>query len=325
MLLNIIMLIGGLVLILGGANYLTDGASAVARKLRISDLVIGLTIVAFGTSAPELVISVISAANGSAGLAVGNVVGSNIFNILMIVGCTALISPLSIGRGTLGKEIPFVILSSLVLFAVGSDVLIDKAAENVVSRIDGLVLLGFFLIFMAYTLSIARKGVDGGSPQPEPEKPSKQLKMWLAAIYIVGGLAALVFGGDWFVAGASGIARSLGVSETVIGLTLVAAGTSLPELATSIVAAIKGNAGMAIGNVVGSSLFNVFFILGTAAVVAPLPMGGIGLPDLLVLTGASILLFMAGLLIGKRTITRFEGGLMVASYVAYVAWLIASA
>jgi cation:H+ antiporter len=312
---DILILLLGLGLILVGANALTDGASAVAKRFGISDLVIGLTIVAMGTSAPELVVSVTAALNNSAELALGNVVGSNIFNILAIVGCTAMVMPISVGKGLMSKELPLVILSSLVMWAVASDTLLDGEAANVVSRIDGILLLAFFAIFMRYTFSIAK----ADSPDTEEIKP---MPMWKAALWIIGGLAGLIFGGRYFVDGASGIARSLGVSESVIGLTLVAAGTSLPELATSVVAALKKNPGIAIGNVIGSCLFNVFFIIGTAATIAPLPLGGITQTDMLTLVGASVLLWFFGLVIGDRKITRVEGTFMVLCFIAYNAWLI---
>lgn len=312
----IILLILGLVLILVGANILTDGASAVAKKFNISDLVVGLTIVAFGTSAPELIISILSALKGSAGLAVGNVVGSNTFNILAIIGCTALVAPISIGRGTMSKEIPLVILSSLIFFCISNDIIFDNGENNIISRIDGLVLLGFFSIFMAYTFSIAKNTSEDNVGK------IKTMPLWKAILWIVGGLAGLIFGGQFFVDGASGIARSLGVSESVIGLTLVAVGTSLPELATSVVAAIKKNPGIAIGNVIGSSLFNIFFILGTAAAIAPLPLGGINNIDLITLISASLLLWLCGIVIGNRKITRIEGLFMLMCYVAYTIYLI---
>lgn len=313
-----LLLIGGLALILLGANGLTDGAASVAKRFRISDLVIGLTIVAFGTSAPELVISVLSSIQGSAEMAIGNVVGSNIFNVLMIIGCTALVLPMQVGQGTMSKEIPLVILSSLVLAAFANDRLIDGEAQNVISRIDGLVLLGFFLIFMRYTFAIARSGGD----ETAEGQQVKLLPVWKSLLYIVGGLAGLIFGGQFFVEGASGIARLLGVSESVIGLTLVAGGTSLPELATSVTAALKKNSGIAIGNVIGSNLFNVFFVLGCSATVSPLPLGGIGNVDMAVLIGASLLFWLVGWFFKKRTITRLEGGLLVVCYVAYTAFLI---
>lgn len=317
--LNILLLVGGLALILAGANGLTDGAAAVAKRLRISDLVIGLTIVAFGTSAPELVISVISALHGSAELAIGNVVGSNIFNVLMIVGCTALVLPIRIGEGTLSKEIPFVILASLVLFVCANDVMLDGAATNVIDRSDGLLLLAFFLIFMSYTFAIAR----GGTAEEAEGEKVKSMPVWKSVVYIAGGLAGLIFGGQFFVDGASGIARSLGVSESMIGLTLVAVGTSLPELATSIAAALKKKPGIAIGNVIGSNLFNIFFVLGCSATVFPLPMGKINNFDLWVMIASAMLFWLVGWFFKKRTITRVEGGLLVVCYIVYTAYLIA--
>ena len=316
-----VYLIVGLALILFGAGWLTDGASALARRWGVSDLVIGLTIVAFGTSAPEMVISIVSALNGNSGIAIGNVVGSNIFNILMITGCTALVMPLGVGRSTLSKEIPLVILSSLVLWFCSADMLIDGASENVVSRADGLVLLAFFLIFMRYTFSIARDKPADAAP-PSAVKP---MKAGISVLYVAAGLAGLVFGGQGFVRGASGIASSLGVSDAVIGLTIVAAGTSLPELATSIVAAIKKNPGIAIGNVVGSSIFNAFFIMGAAATISPMKVEGISTIDYAVLIGASLLLYIFGQAFGQRTIRRWEGGVMAICFVLYTVWLVVSA
>ena len=242
---NILLLIGGLILILLGANGLTDGAASVAKRFRIPPIVIGLTIVAFGTSAPELTVSVSSALKGSADIAIGNVVGSNIFNTLMIVGCTALFAPIVITRNTLRKEIPLCILSSIVLLICANDVFLDKAPENILNRVDGLLLLCFFVIFMGYTFAIASKPVtteqQAEHPVIEEETEIKSLPWWQSILYIIGGLAALIYGGQLFVDGATGIARNLGVSESIIGLTLVAGGTSLPELATSIVAALKKN------------------------------------------------------------------------------------
>lgn len=318
MVFDILFLIGGLALILVGANALTDGSAAVAKRFGISDLVIGLTIVAFGTSAPELVISVLSAIDGSAEMSIGNVVGSNIFNVLMIIGCTALILPIKVERSIMTNEIPLVILSALVLTFCANDVLLDGASENVVSRSDGLVLLMFFLIFMRYTFAIAKSGADAGGA----DAAVKQMPGWKSALFIVGGLAGLIFGGQLFVDGASGIARAWGVSESVIGLTLVAGGTSLPELATSITAALKKNPGIAIGNVIGSNLFNLFFVLGCSATIVPLPMGNIGNFDMAVLVGSSVLFWLVGWFFRKRTITRLEGALMVACYVAYTSVLI---
>lgn len=314
---NILFLIGGLLLILLGANGLTDGAASVAKRFNIPSIVIGLTIVAFGTSAPELTVSVSSALKGSADLAIGNVVGSNVFNTLMIVGCTALFAPITVTRNTLIKEIPLCILSAIVLFICANDILLDGSSENVISITDGWVLLCFFAIFLSYTFAIAT-----GGNQAEEGEEIVQMPIWKSVLYIAGGLAGLIIGGNFFVDGASGIARNLGVSESVIGLTLVAGGTSLPELATSIVAALKKNPEIAIGNVIGSNLFNIFFVLGCSASITPLHLAGINNIDLLTLIGASLLLWLVGVFFGKRTITRIEGSLMVLCYVAYTAFLI---
>ena len=323
---NILLLIGGLILILLGANGLTDGAASVAKRFRIPPIVIGLTIVAFGTSAPELTVSVSSALKGSADIAIGNVVGSNIFNTLMIVGCTALFAPIVITRNTLRKEIPLCILSSIVLLICANDVFLDKASENILNRVDGLLLLCFFVIFMGYTFAIASKPATIEQPAEHPvieeETEIKSLPWWQSILYIIGGLAALIYGGQLFVDGATGIARNLGVSESIIGLTLVAGGTSLPELATSIVAALKKNPEIAIGNVIGSNLFNIFFVLGCSASITPLHLSGITNFDLFTLVGSGILLWLFGLFFAKRTITRIEGGMMILCYVAYTVVLI---
>ena len=323
---NILLLIGGLILILLGANGLTDGAASVAKRFRIPPIVIGLTIVAFGTSAPELTVSVSSALKGSADIAIGNVVGSNIFNTLMIVGCTALFAPIVITRNTLRKEIPLCILSSIVLLICANDVFLDKAPENILNRVDSLLLLCFFVIFMGYTFAIASKPVtmeqQAEHPVIEEETEIKSLPWWQSILYIIGGLAALIYGGQLFVDGATGIARNLGVSESIIGLTLVAGGTSLPELATSIVAALKKNPEIAIGNVIGSNLFNIFFVLGCSASITPLHLSGITNFDLFTLVGSGILLWLFGLFFAKRTNTRIEGAIMILCYVAYTVVLI---
>ena len=315
--LDVVFLVGGLALILLGANGLTDGAAAVAKRFQISDLVIGLTIVAFGTSAPELVISVMSALSGSADMAIGNVVGSNLFNALAIIGVTAMVMPIKVGEGTLSKEIPLVVLASIVLAFMGNDVLLDDGEGNVISRIDGLVLLAFFMIFLRYTFAIARNGNE----EAEGEE-IKEMPMWKSVLFIVGGLAGLVYGGQLFVDGASGIATSLGVSESTIGLTIVAGGTSLPELATSVTAALKKNPGIAIGNVIGSNLFNIFLVLGCSATISPLPMGGINNIDISALVGSAVLFWIVGWFFKKRTITRSEGALLTACYIAYTVFLI---
>lgn len=318
---DILWLVLGLVLILAGADALTDGASALAKKWGVSDLVVGLTVVAFGTSAPELSISLISAIQGAAPMAVGNVVGSNIFNILVIVGIVALIKPIKVERSLMVNELPLVILSSLALLAIGCGDILGVAGIREVTRPEAIMLLLFFAIFMRYTFSQVK---DTPSSDPVAEKASAKpvMPMWKAVVWVAGGLAALVWGGDRFVSGASGIASSLGMSDALIGLTIVAAGTSLPELATSVTAAMKGKTGIAMGNVIGSNIFNIFFVLGLTGTVMPLPFGGISVTDLAVMTLAAILFWGFSWKIGNRTITRGEGGVLVAVYIAYIAYQI---
>ncbi len=312
---DFLFLILGLVLILVGANGLTDGAASVAKRFKISNLVIGLTIVAFGTSAPEFTVSLISSINGNPEIAIGNVVGSNIFNTLMIIGATALVMPISVGKGTLTRELPLCILASVVLSVCAFDTLFASQTTNVLSRGDGIVMLCFFAIFLGYTFAIAKNGNDD---EPSP----KEMSVFKSTLYIVLGLVALVAGVRLFVDGASGIARMMGVSESVIGLTLVAGGTSLPELATSVVAAYKKNSGIAIGNVVGSNLFNIFGVLGVSATVAPLNLGGITMIDMAVLVASSVLFWLVALAFKKRTITRLEGIALIICYIVYTVYLI---
>ncbi len=322
--LDIVWLVAGLVLILVGANALTDGASAIAKRFGLSDLIIGLTIVAFGTSTPELVISLISAAHGSAGLAIGNVVGSNIFNILGIIGITSLIHPIKVERSIMTHEIPMVLISSFVLLALGNTVMLDGGSGvSTISRSGGLILLTFFSIFMWYTFASAKK-----APTDEPLAVKGQgkgeMSVLKASIWTIAGLAMLIYGGDRFVAGATAVAKAFGVSDAIIGVTIAAIGTSLPELATSIVAAMKGKTGLAIGNVIGSNIFNIFMILGAAATIHPLNFEGIGNLDLLTLMGASLLFLAFGWLFGKRTFTRSEGVLMTLCYTGYLVAVIIS-
>ena len=243
----------------------------------------------------------------------------------MIVGCTALFAPIVITRNTLKREIPLCILSSVALLICANDVFLDGSEENMLGIADGLLLLCFFAIFLRYTIAIAKRDGDTTNPEKEPlqeEDEIRLLPVWKSALYILGGLAGLIIGGNFFVDGAGGIARGLGVSESVIGLTLVAGGTSLPELATSIVAALKKNPEIAIGNAIGSNLFNIFFVLGCSASITPMRLTGITNLDLWVLVGAGILLWLFGLFFGKRTITRIEGSILMLCYAAYMAVLI---
>ncbi len=318
MILNFLLFIAGVLLIIGGANYLTEGAAFLARKIGVTPLVVGLTVVAFGTSAPELVVSLTSALKGSADIAVGNVVGSNIFNILMITGIAAMITPLSVTRGTIYKEIPLMILSFVVMAVMCMDSYFDGSLAlggNVITRSEGLILIAFFLIFLSYTFSIAKKH---SGPVTEP---SHKYPVWLAIVFLVGGIAGLIFGGNLFVDSSVKIARGFGVSEAFIGLTLVAFGTSLPELATSIVAALKKEHDIAIGNVVGSSLFNVFSVLGISASISPIHVSGITLIDLMVMIFSGLLLYLVGVFFGDKTIKRSEGTVLVLVFILYMVYL----
>lgn len=321
MLLDITLLVVGLVLILAGANYMTDGAAALAKRMGMSDFMVGLTVVSMMTSAPELMVSITSAINASTSMAIGNIVGSNIFNILIIIGVCAMIRPIKVTDGIMVNEIPLVILSSVVLLTMGSAPLLDGAPMTL-TRVDGILLLLFFIIFMRYTIGAAKKARND-DPTAEEGKKKKTMPLWKALAALLGGLAGLVFGGDWFVDGASGLAKAIGWSESLIGLTILAAGTSLPELATSAVAAARGFSGICLGNVIGSNIFNIFFVLGCTSTIMPLQFGNINGLDLLVLTGASVLFWATGWFFGHRTIKRSEGAAMVGLYIAYIAYLIA--
>ena len=316
MIADILLFIVGLALILSGANALTDGASSIAKRMKGSELVIGLTIVAFGTSAPELAVSAISAIKGSGDIALGNVVGSNLFNTLMIIGCTVLVRPLKVSRLLIKKEIPLCILASFVLILLCADAT-EGCVAGGLSRTDGLVLLCFMAIFLSHTFSIA-----AGEEQNASESGIKEMPLWRAILFSIGGLIFLIAGGESFVRGASGLARALGASESLIAVTIVAGGTSLPELATSVVAALKGRSEMAVGNVVGSNLFNIFLILGLSSTISPIKLAGIGAIDLGMVLLSSIVLWFVGVFYKERTITRAEGALMIALYVAYTLYLI---
>ena len=306
-----------------GTNALTDDSSAIARRWGVSELVIGLTIVAFGTSAPELVISVMSAARGATQLAIGNVVGSNIFNILAIIGVVAMVRPIRVAQSTMSNEIPMALLAAVALLIIGNGPMLGSGGVPQINRVDSLLLLLFFAIFMRYTFHQARKQTELESPS-EPDNRSRAMSPLKAWAWVIGGLAMLVGGGDLFVDGASALASRLGVSQAIIGLTIVAAGTSLPELATSVVAARKGKSDLAIGNVVGSNIFNIFLVAGLSGTVRPLQFGSIGNIDLLTLTLSSLLFLAMARWGGTRIITRSEGAILVVLYVAYTVYLIST-
>jgi cation:H+ antiporter len=294
------------------------GASSIAKKLNVSDLVIGLTIVSFGTSAPELIVAILASAEGRSEIVIGNVLGSNIFNTLMILGVSAIIYPLTVQRNTVWKEIPMSLLAALLMAVAANDALIDGTATSIIMRSDGLMLLAFFIIFIYYTFNISKKNVEPLDMATEEVPLSKSIMMVLA------GLAGLVFGGRWIVDGAVQIATNLGVSETIISLTIISIGTSLPELATSAVAAYKRNADIAVGNVVGSNLFNIFLILGVGATIRPLPFNQESNIDVGLNIISSLLLFVF-LFTGKgRKIERPEGIVFVFIYTTYILYRIFS-
>ena len=315
----------GLVAIIKGADWLTDGAASIAHHFGIPTIVVGLTIVAVGSSAPEFVVSVVSAIKGNVDMALGNVVGSNIFNILGIVGITALVMPITIDRRNMKYDVPFVVLSSLFIAITAFDSYFEgngNPVNNSISRSDGLLMLCTFVVFMAYTMSIAKKD-QNNTDDNDNDNNIKPKPLWKNILLAIIGLVLLVAGGDGLVEGASGIARWIGISESVIALTIVSAGTSAPELAASVMAAKKGDTAMALGNVVGSVVFNVFFVLGTSAVIFPLGIGGVTATDILALLGASVLLWILTAF-GQRTliITRTEGATLVIMAIAYYTYLV---
>ena len=308
MLLNYLLVVVGIALVLFCADKMTDGAVALATKMKIPEMVIGLTIIAIGTSAPELVVSLWSALSGSPNIAVGNVLGSNIFNTLMIVGVTALVCPMVISKSTVKKDIPFAIVGSMLLFGFAFDLSIE--------RWEAAVLFVGFVAFMLYTIHEAKKGnVDNTEPQ---DASVKEMPMWKSLLFIVLGIAGLIYGSDLFVESAKAIAMDWGVSEAVAGLTVVACGTSLPELATSIIAARKGQSALAIGNVLGSNVFNIFMIVGVTGLICPMHGLTITNLDLGMLLGSIFVLWLFSYT--KYKIERWEGAVLTFSIVAYITW-----
>lgn len=310
-----LLLLLGFVFLIKGADLLVDGSSSIAKRFGVSDLIIGLTIVSFGTSAPELLVNIIASLNGAGDIGIGNILGSNIANIFLILGVSALIYPLKVKRQITWKEIPLNFLAALVLFVMANDALIDGASESLLTRIDGLILFSFFAIFMYYTVHLARSEkhlVEATASRP----------FWKAGLMTIVGILGLAYGGQWVVDGAVQIASSFGLSEALIGLTIVAVGTSLPELATSGMAAYKKNTDIAIGNVVGSNIFNIFWVLGLSAVIKPLPFAEIINTDILVFLAATVLLFIFSFTNGKQQIARLEGGIFLFAYIAYIVFLV---
>ena len=316
MILDILLLLVGFVALIYGANALVDAASSLAARWGVPSIVIGLTIVAFGTSAPELVVNVFAAVSGSTDMVLGNVLGSNIFNVLGILGISALIYPLTVKSNTTWIEIPLSLLAAICVFVVASDVVLDGATNNLISRSEGIVLLLFFLIFLVYNLMVAK---SGGA---EEEMETKNFSVGKGILFIVLGLGGLILGGRLIVTSAVSIAEVIGLSERVIGLTVVSIGTSLPELATSVIAVRKKNVDIAIGNVVGSNIFNIFLILGVSGSIVPLEINPASFFDILVNILTGLLLFIFVFTGRGRKVERWEGAVFVIGYVAYVTYLI---
>ena len=316
MLIDILLLLAGFVALIFGANALVDAASSLAARWGVPSIVIGLTIVAFGTSAPELVVNVFAATSGSTDMVLGNVLGSNIFNVLGILGISALIFPLTVKTNTTWIEIPLSLLAALCVLVIASDIFLDGSATNLISRSDGIILLLFFLVFLVYNLVVAQ---GGGADE---EMKTKDYSTWKAVLFIVLGLAGLVIGGRLIVISAVSIAEVLGLSERVIGLTVVSIGTSLPELATSIIAVRKKNVDIAIGNVVGSNIFNIFLILGVSGTITPLAINPSSFFDIVVNIAIGLLLFIFVFTGRGRSVERWEGAIFVIGYIAYVTYLI---
>ena len=310
------ILIAGLLLILLGANYLVDGASSIAKRFGLSEFIIGVTIVGIGTSAPEMVVSFMSAIQGKADMAIGNIVGSNIFNTAMILGVTALIAPLAITRSNLRKDIPLNIIVTILLFALGMNFTITGLGKDQLSRIDGAILLG---IFVWYLWSSFRS--DSADDEDEP---IKQHSIAISILMITGGLAGLIFGGRLFVNSATEIARLFGVSDKFIAITVMAAGTSMPELATCVVAAIKGRGQLALGNILGSNISNILLILGGSAIISPLSFTGMTMADLGTVLGCSLFILLSAWLFKKKSLDRVEGAVLLLIEAGYMWYLISS-
>lgn len=317
-LVTILLLILGLAILIGGADFLVKGASSISKKYGVAPIVIGLTIVSFGTSAPELVINILSATKGAADIAIGNILGSNISNILLILGVSALFVELKVQKSTTWKEIPFAALSVIILGIMASDVWLDNTTANFLTRTDGLVMIGFFVIFMYYIFELFKNNKNEESEESE----IKEYSTGKSILLTIAGLAGLIIGGQVLVSQAVNLATLAGMSEMLIGLTIVAVGTSLPELATSVVAARKGQSDIAIGNVVGSNIFNVFWILGLTSIITPLSISDSARQDILINLGITILLF-AFLFIGKKfKIQKWQGLVLILSYVIYTIFIV---
>ncbi len=310
-----ILLIIGFVLLIKGADWLVEGASAVAKRYGISSLVIGLTIVSFGTSAPELLVNLVASIQGNNELAIGNVLGSNLANILLVLGISAIVYPLKLATNTTWKEIPLSLLAVVIFGLMINDQLFDGRDFSLLSRVDGYILLAFFIIFIYYTFGISQ--VKG-----EEKDEVKSYKKSQSYIMIIGGMIGLSLGGKWVVDSSVDIATQLGVSEALIGLTVVALGTSLPELATSVMAAAKKKVDIAVGNIVGSNIFNILWILGVSAIVKPLELASQMNFDIIMVIAATFILFLFMFIGRRRILERWQGICFVCLYVSYITYLV---
>lgn len=316
---QILILLGGLVLILLGSNYLVDGSSSIAKKFGISEFVIGLTIVGIGTSTPEMVVSFLSAIQGKANMAIGNIVGSNIFNTLMILGITALVSPLAITKSNIKKDIPVNIVVTVLLILLGLNQTIFGVGNDMLSRFDGIILLG---IFGWYLWSSFKS--DSSADSDSEEDGIAVRNNLVSVVMILGGLAGLIFGGRIFVNSATALSQMFGVSDKFIAITVMAAGTSMPELATCVVAALKGKGQLALGNVLGSNIFNILLILGGSSLIQPLSFAGITFVDMLTILAGAILIFLSAFMFRKKELDRIEGAIFILLMAAYMWYLIAN-
>jgi cation:H+ antiporter len=315
--LTYVLLIIGFALLIKGADYFVEGASKIAALLRVPPLLVGLTIVAFGTSSPEATVSIIAALEGSSEVSLGNVIGSNIFNITLVVGITALINPLSVETTTIRKEIPFTMLASVALAVLANDIALQDAGTNLINKSDGIILLLFFIIFLYYIIEVA---INNREQVPDAAAATARGTWGKNILFTLAGLAAIIFGGDLVVDNATKIALSVGMSETLVGLTIVAVGTSLPELITSITAALKKESEIALGNIVGSNIFNILFVLGAAATISPLAVNDKIFMDI----GAMIILTLVLLLFSRTRfkISKVEGVILAAAYISYLVFII---
>ena len=312
-----VYLVFSLAAIIFGATLLTDGSVALAARFKVSEFVVGLTIVAIGTSMPEFVVSFLSALSGSGEMAIGNIVGSNIFNVYAILGVCAVVAPVLFTRSNLRSDIPVCILASVALFGV-------TVCDNVIARWEGALLLMFYVLMLIYSIRQGKKqGADVAQQDgAEEAQGAKPMPVWRIPVWILGGLTLLIYGGQLCVDSATQIARSLGVSEATIAITLIAGGTSLPELAASLVSLVKGRGGLALGNVLGSNIANILLILGGCSLITPLSMGNVNMLDIAIAVSAPIAVFIAGYIIGDKRITRPEGVVFLLIYAVYVYTLI---